>query len=415
MFEKLFVLPTTIAQHERGPMAEERRRFLAHLAEGGAHPTTLRGTAFYLLGVASRMHLAGERKVCIAEVEAEAKQWAHRHPLWKPHQVGFQGPRMAFRSVAIRWLRFLNRLVVPAREERYADLVTDFARYMEKDQGLSLNTIATRSWYVRKFLARFSRRGWSFDKARLRDTEEALAWQGRQGYTRATLRTYADALRAFFRHAERRGWCRPGIAEAITAPRLFRQERLPRGPSWADVQRLLASVKTNHPSDIRDRAILMLLAIYGFREDEVRCLQLDDLDWEHELILLRRPKQRCTQPYPLTRPVGEAILRYLKEVRPRVHDRSLFITLHAPYKGLCRGSLWQTVGNRLRDLGIVVPHFGPHCLRHACAARLVAQGLSLKEIGDHLGHRSADATQIYAKVDLVGLREVGNFDLGGLL
>jgi site-specific recombinase XerD len=53
-------------------------------------------------------------------------------------------------------------------------------------------------------------------------------------------------------------------------------------------------------------------------------------------------------------------------------------------------------------------------LRHACAAHLVAERFSLKEIGDHLGHRSAKTTRIYAKVDLAGLREVAAFDLGGL-
>jgi site-specific recombinase XerD len=45
---------------------------------------------------------------------------------------------------------------------------------------------------------------------------------------------------------------------------------------------------------------------------------------------------------------------------------------------------------------------------------LVAQGLTLKEIGDHLGHRSTSATRVYAKVDLHGLREVAAFDLGEL-
>jgi site-specific recombinase XerD len=56
----------------------------------------------------------------------------------------------------------------------------------------------------------------------------------------------------------------------------------------------------------------------------------------------------------------------------------------------------------------------PHALRHACARRLVDGGLSLKEIGDHLGHRSAEATRIYAKVDLSALRLVALEDLGGL-
>jgi hypothetical protein len=50
----------------------------------------------------------------------------------------------------------------------------------------------------------------------------------------------ARALRIFFRYAERYGWCRPGIAEAIHAPRLFKQEVLPNGTAWMDVQRLVA-------------------------------------------------------------------------------------------------------------------------------------------------------------------------------
>ena len=44
---------------------------------------------------------------------------------------------------------------------------------------------------------------------------------------------------------------------------------------------------------------------------------------------------------------------------------------------------------------------------------LFRSGFSFKDIGDHLGHRSADATAIYAKVDLPNLREVARFDLGG--
>jgi len=46
--------------------------------------------------------------------------------------------------------------------------------------------------------------------------------------------------------------------------------------------------------------------------------------------------------------------------------------------------------------------------------RLVAAGLSLKVIGDHLGHRSTSATRLYAKVDLAGLREVAALELGGV-
>jgi site-specific recombinase XerD len=90
------------------------------------------------------------------------------------------------------------------------------------------------------------------------------------------------------------------------------------------VQRLLASAQTDRPKDIRDCAVIPLLATYGFRVDEVRRLQLADLDWEQEIISITRSKQRQAQKYPLSRVVAEAVLRYLQEVRPRVKDRSLF-------------------------------------------------------------------------------------------
>jgi site-specific recombinase XerD len=72
------------------------------------------------------------------------------------------------------------------------------------------------------------------------------------------------------------------------------------------------------------------------------------------------------------------------------------------------------VADRLTALGVELPHRGPHCLRHACATHLLAQGESMKSIGDCLAHRSTRATGVYAKVDMPQLREVAAFDLGAL-
>ncbi|MGA7393973.1 MAG: tyrosine-type recombinase/integrase [Terrimicrobiaceae bacterium] len=125
--------------------------------------------------------------------------------------------------------------------------------------------------------------------------------------------------------------------------------------------------------------------------------------------------ERRAQQYPLVPTAGEAILRYLQQVRPRCARRELFLTLKAPFRPLPAGGLYHVVSSRLAQLNIQSLRHGPHSLRHACASHLLAEGFSLKEIGDHLGHRSASATRTYAKVDLVGLRAVANFDLGGLV
>ena len=78
-------------------------------------------------------------------------------------------------------------------------------------------------------------------------------------------------------------------------------------------------------------------------------------------------------------------------------------------------NFYQIVARRMRSLDIKLDHYGPHSLRHACATRLLQKDFSLKEIGDHLGHKNPETTRIYAKVDLNGLRQVGNFDIGEIL
>lgn len=160
----------------------------------------------------------------------------------------------------------------------------------------------------------------------------------------------------------------------------------------------------------------MFFAIYGLRASEVAKLRLEHLDWEHDRLHVPRAKRREAQVYPLLPSVRHAVIRYLQKVRrrPSVH-REVFLTLRPPYQPISTAGLYNVAGHRLKALGVRTAHRGPHSLRHACAARLVAEGLPLKEIGDHLGHRSTSATRTYAKVDLRALREVATFDAGELL
>src|SRR5208283_4459937 len=230
-------------------------------------------------------------------------------------------------------------------------------------------------------------------------------------WKRVTVSHHVQALRTFFRYAARRGWCTKGIAESIDAPRLYTYENLPQGPSWEEVQKLLANLAGSSPLQIRSRCAVLLCAVYGFRAGEVCRLRLADIDWPNEKITVRRFKQGKTQTYPLTTEMGNAFLLYLKEVRPSSACREVFLTLRQPYRPVSVGAFSSMVQKQQKRLGLHPRHFGPHALRHACATHLLAQGLTLKEVGDHLGHVSMAATRAYAKVDLPGLREVAAFDV----
>ena len=414
MLEKLFNYPAVLARHRKAPLFEERDRYLAYrAADGCAHETLLR-IARELLQVVYVLNIPSTGNVTPEHIRTAANRWA-RQQCRRGRAHTLKWPRDLFVQVATEWLRFLRRLDEFAVEPpSFAGLIENFTKWMESERGLSIITIRNYCWHVKKFLHWCEDHNRSVPTVEISDVDTFLASCGDKGWTRVSVATAAKSLKAFFRYAEQRGWCLPAIAHAIQGPRLFSQETLPSGPTWDDVNRLIDGVATNRPQDIRDRAIILLFAIYALRSSEVACLSLEDIDWENNRISVSRPKQRRTQTYPLTPIVGNAIIRYLRSVRPQNLRHGIFLTLKAPIKPLSVGGLYNVVSRCMANVGHYHMHRGPHALRHACAMHLVTEGLSLKEIGDHLGHRSSSATRIYAKVNLPELRLVADIDLGGL-
>lgn len=413
MFEELFVYPKVIARHRDGPEAAKRLSYLKHLADQGAARSTLLRTVRELPIIAAWLDIAGGRLVSRIEIDAAAQCWARCQHQRNRASGGWS--RKAFNDVAVAWLGFLGQLEPVANEPKsFCEKVDDFIAYGRDERGLSASTLVLQRWYVEAFFGHLCSDKSLLTDITIAEVDAYFETKRRRGWSRASIAKSAHVLRAFFRHAQRRQWCPAGIADAIDAPRLFREEGLPRGPAWSDVQQLLESPASGCARDIRDHAVLKLLAIYGLRSGEVRALRLKDIDWHNEVIAVTRSKQHKTQYYPLVTSVGDAIIRYLQQARPRCGLPEVFVSLNAPHRPLSRSAMYHVVASRLKALGVQTRHFGPHGLRHACATHLVAQGLNLKEIGDHLGHRSAYATRNYARVDLAGLREVAAFDLGDL-
>ncbi len=414
MFENLYRYSRVLARHLDGPAAEERDRFVAHFAASGATRDSVSNLASEVLVIAQRLDISGTRAVTPGEVASVADRWVQYYRR-RGRRIS-PGRRQRFVQVATDWLQFMGRLQVQtAKPGAGTDLIDEFARYMQRERGLSPITINGRCWHVRAFLTWLAAQQSVVTGATLHQVDAFLSMRGAQGWSRASIATAVTALRSFYAHMTATGRCAEGFVAGIEGPPLYKLEALTVGPCWDDVKRLIASTETDQPRDIRDRVILMLLAIYGLRRGEVVALTLDDIDWERDILHVARPKQRCKQDYPLTTEVGNAILRYLREVRPQCASRRLFLTLKAPLGPLAPNGLHHAVASRLETLGIRCPRKGPHALRHACATHLMAEGMSLKQIGDHLGHRSASATRTYAKVDLVGLRQVADFSLGGVL
>ena len=415
MLQDLFEYRSVRERHQRAPFLEERERYLQHKAAQGCARQTLIRIARELFCVSRSFCGEGSAlsKTPAEEIERHAIEWAQKQcsngraesPRWS---------RNYFIAQATDWFQFLDLLSEAATESPwFSSYIEEFAKFMECERGLSPRTICNRCWHLKELLGRLSPQ--EISSIRLTDIDRFLKSLATRGWCRVSVAGSAVAIRAFFRYAALRSWCSPDVADSIQSPRLFREENIPIGPSWDDVKALIAGMDTRHAVDIRDRAILQLFAVYGLRSAEVANLRLEQIDWEQDRIYIRRTKHRRTEIYPLVRAFGNAILTYLQTVRPRSPRREVFLTLKAPIKRLSAGALYHAVSKRMKKLGIRSLRRGPHALRHACATQLLADGFSLKEIGDHLGHTSASATRVYAKVDMLHLREVATFNFGGEL
>ncbi|MCP4822536.1 MAG: tyrosine-type recombinase/integrase [Shimia sp.] len=416
MFDQLFKCPSAIARHSNAPYAEERRQYLAARAQQGNSHSTLVFDAQDLLWVARKLSVYPDlHQVTMEQVQALADDWKSRecacgHPLNTPLT------RQRYLRLAVAWLRFLGHLQAPVAPSPFQRQRQAYCRWAREERGLSATTVKQYDSYIKHFLQWYGTFDRVFADVQVSDVDAYLSHGSAQGWCRITINNVATGLKAFFRYCSQRQWTRAHLAEAIQGPRIYAEEGLPAGPAWSAVRRLFAALDMSNPTDVRDRPILMLMAIYGLRVSEVAKLQLEQLDWEHDRLHVLRAKRREAQVYPLLPSVGNAIVQYLKEVRPRPSPfREVFLTLRPPFRPISTSGLYHVASHRLKALGVRTADHGPHSLRHACAARLVADGLSLKEIGDHLGHRSTSATRTYTKVDLRALREVAAFDAGELL
>lgn len=414
MFATLFTHPHALARHYAAPCLECRLSYLSHCKAQGYPRSSLQKIAWVLLVFSRSIDLCRPGKITRKEIEFAVEHRIRFKRQSKPEKES-KSSRLLFIGTVITWLRFLGHFEEADLEPKpFSSQVKDFAKFMRDERGLSPSTITFRHDEVLNFLSSIGRHTASLSSISIGEIDSYLAHKGRHGWSRRSLRTLAGALRSFFRYAQAKGWV-SGVAEAIEAPPLYAQEGLPFGPTWEQVQRLIASISGESITDLRDRAIILLLAVYGLRAGEVSRLRLEDIDWAGDILHVTRSKRRCRQQYPLNTEVGNAIARYLKEARPSSKHRALFLTICAPIRPLSAASMTPIVHSRLDTLGIELPRRGAHCLRHACARHLLDEGFSLKQIGDQLGHLSPETTRIYAKVDLSGLRQVAELAMEDLL
>jgi site-specific recombinase XerD len=191
-----------------------------------------------------------------------------------------------------------------------------------------------------------------------------------------------SALRFLFEHV----FHRPNAIADIPRPR--KERRLPAVLARTDALRLVESL-----SNLKHRALLMLLYSAGLRVSEAVHLRSDDLDPACMLIRVRGGKGRKDRYTLLSERAFAAVRAYVAEYEPA----TWLFPGERPSRPLTVRSAQRIVDSARKHAGITI-HATPHTLRHSFATHLLEAGTDLRYIQELLGHASSKTTEIYTHV-----------------
>jgi site-specific recombinase XerD len=277
-----------------------------------------------------------------------------------------------------------------------------------------LNQVGGKAAATRKKYLFYARRFWQFRFGSVEANWSSLRAEDLAGFVRQEAarlqrnlgKPPAIALRAMLRFLISDGQVTKGLEAAVPMPRQWALVSLPHHLSKEQVSQVLAVCRNTKPNELRNTAVVLLLARLGLRAGEVASLCLEDIHWAEGRLLIRAGKSHRERTLPLAEQVGQALADYLQHGRPRSLHRRVFLQCHAAYAPLTNVAISHIARRALQRADISVTHPGAHVFRHTVATELVRGGASFPQVADVLGHESLQTTAIYAKLDLDSLSQL---------
>jgi len=416
MLEQYFVKPSTIDRIRACWLGPQIERYVEWMhAEGYANRNVINRVPILChFAEFARQSGATDLVMAASKVEEFAVSWAAQRGMNSKTPEARRKFVSVFRNPVRQMLGLaLEDCVEPNRHRQPYLLEAQapgFIEYLRVERGLRESTISRYLHHLNGFGAYLKRAGVTLLKELSPALLASFVIDSAPKWAPTSRVNFCSELRVFLRFCHRERIVGQDLSAAVEMPQVYRLAAVPRSITWDEVRRMLEVVDRRTVKGRRDYAILLLLVTYGLRAHEVSKLTLDDIDWERERLQVPERKAGHSTAYPLAGVIAEAIIDYLKQGRPETADRHLFIRTLAPRAPISNGAVSSSVAVYLKKAGIQVHRPGAHTLRHTCVQRLVDAEFPLKTIGDYVGHRSSQSTQIYTKVAMASLREVAMGD-----
>lgn len=280
-------------------------------------------------------------------------------------------------------------------------LLDEYCDYLRVRRGLAATTVQGRRDVARRFARTLTERDGelALDLVTVDQVHEFVFGEAVRLQPNSLVNVL-DNIRCLLRYAFATGRLEADLSGTVPRLHAARAPGLPRLVDPVTVAAVLGSCDRSSSIGLRDYAILTLMVRLALRANEIASMDLEDLDWRAGELLVHGKGGRDA-PMPLPVDVGEALVGYLRDGRPRGGSGAVFLDAVDPSRGLSRNGVVFVPRRASARAG--VPILAAHRLRHTAASRMLAGGASLVEIGQVLRHHREQTTAIYAAVAPSGL------------
>ncbi len=174
-----------------------------------------------------------------------------------------------------------------------------------------------------------------------------------------------------------------------------------------EIRQLEESISRTSNLGKRDYAMVTLCSRLGLRVSDVAYLSFKDINWENNSINIIQYKTGNPLTLPLLPIVGNAIIDYLKNGRPKSTSNKVFLSCRPPYGEMNPGSVHNAIAVAFRESGVDFGdrHHGGHALRFSLAQRMLDKSTPIPIISETLGHTDVDTTRTYVLIDFTHMME----------
>ena len=284
-----------------------------------------------------------------------------------------------------------------------AKAAADFIRHLE-ERNASPHTIKAYSRDLARFAAYAGSRGWrQIDHIAVRGFLSQLY---ETGLSKTSVARALAAVRSLYRWLAREGVVEHNPAKLVATPKL--PKRLPRVPTIEEMNFVIDGQMPEVAAfPERDRLMLELLYGCGIRSSELTGINLDDIRWSAEAILIRG-KGKKERYVPFGDSVKTALAAYLPARRNVLGESGK--TSAALLINRRGGRLTtRSVGRIVKKIAVakgLSPDVHPHTLRHAFGTHMLEEGADLRAIQELLGHERLATTQRYTQLSMKHVLQV---------